>query len=215
MPCQTLSIPVTVNLSEITSHCLSDPEHVHVFRDPESGCLVCNGSRERPDVTCYRPTTRMATSSTRGSGAMDVGLLASGPLTCQQRAEVDLRTNQTSYRAAVPGGASSGIHMFLEMRERDKSKLRDKGILTAVVTIIDVIEHDLLGMDVWKQSEIDCTMAETLDETKNEWCWSRANSSANATLAMSMTLCRARAACKVCLSTRTSRNPQASPPTGL
>ena len=43
----------------------------------------------------------------------------------------------------------------LEMRDGDKSKLRDKGILKAVVNIIDIIAPRLLGMDVWKQPEID------------------------------------------------------------
>ena len=74
---------------------------------------------------------------------MDVGL-AAGPLTCRQRAG-------TSYRAAVPSGVSTGIYMVLEMRDGDKSKLRDKGILKAVLNIIDVITYyKLLGMDVWE-----------------------------------------------------------------
>ena len=95
------------------------------------------------------------TSSTHGSGAMDVGWLASGPLTCQQRVEVDLRTDQTSYRAAVPSGVSSCIYMVLEMRDGDMSKLRDKGILKAVLNIVDVIAHKLLGMAVWEQAAVD------------------------------------------------------------
>ena len=36
-----------------------------------------------------------------------------------------IRTDQTSYLAAEPSGVSSGIYMVLEMRDRDKSKLRD------------------------------------------------------------------------------------------
>ena len=47
----------------------------------------------------------------------------------------------TSYRAAVPSGVSIGIYMVLEMRDGDQSKLRDKGILKAVVNIIDIIAH--------------------------------------------------------------------------
>ena len=65
-----------------------------------------------------------------------------------------------------------------------------RGILKAVLNMTDVIAHKLLGMDVWEQAEIDRTMVETLDGTKNERCWSRANSSANATLANPMTICR-------------------------
>ena len=88
----------------------------------------------------------------------------------------------TSHRAAVPSGVSSGIYMALEMRDGDKSKLRDKDVLKAVVNIIDIIAHKLLGMDVSEQAEIDRRLVETLDGTKNAWCWSRAKSSANATL---------------------------------
>ena len=103
--------------------------------------------------------------------------------------------------------------MVLEMRDGDKSKLRDKGILKAVVNIIDIIAHKLLGMDVWEQPEIDKLLVETLDGSKNEWCWSRAIFSGNATLAISMTVCRLSAASKVCLSARTSRSSQTNPQT--
>ena len=76
----------------------------------------------------------------------------------------------------------------------DTIKLRDKGVLKAVVNIIDVIAHKLLGTDVWEQAEIDKSMVEALDGTKNNWCWSRANFSADATLAISTTVYRADAA---------------------
>ena len=100
----------------------------------------------------------------------------------------------TSDRAAVPSGVSTGIYMVLEMRDGEKSKLRDEGILKAVVNIVDIIAHKLLGMDVWEQPEIDKLLVETLDGSRNEWCWSRANFSANATLAISTTVCCAGAA---------------------
>ena len=74
-----------------------------------------------------------------------------------------------------------------------------------MLNIIDVIAHVLLlGMDVWEQAEIDRTTVETLDQTKNERCWSRANSNAKATLAMTLTVCRAGAASEVSLNTYTS-----------
>ena len=122
--------------------------------------------KNKTDVTCQRSTTRMTTSSTHGSGDMFVGRLASGRVTCRQ----------------------------LQTRDGNKSKLRDKGILKAVLHIIDVIAHKLLGMDVWEQTEIDRTMVDTPDGTTNDRCWSGANSSANATLAIPMTVCRAGAA---------------------
>ena len=75
-----------------------------------------------------------------------------------------------------------------------RAKLRDEGILKAVANIIDIIAHKLLGMDVWEQSEIDKLLVETLEGSKYEWCWFRANFSANVTLAKSTTVCRAGAA---------------------
>ena len=63
-----------------------------------------------------------------------------------------------------------------------------------MLNVIDVIAHVLLGMDVWEEAEIDRTMVEALDGTQNDRCWSRANSSANATLAISKTVCRTGAA---------------------
>ena len=65
--------------------------------------------------------------------------------------------------------------------------------------IIDIIAHKLLDMVVREQTGIDRRRVETLDGTNNEWCWSRAKFSANATLATSMTVCRAGAATKVSL----------------
>ena len=108
-------------------------------------------------------------------------------MTCQQGAEL-------LTRAAVPSGVSSGIYMVLEMRNGDKRKLRNMGILHAVVNIIDIIEHKLLDMDVWELPEIYKLLVETVDGIKKEWCWSGANLSANTTLAISMTVCRAGAA---------------------
>ena len=51
----------------------------------------------------------------------------------------------TSDRAAVPSGVSTGIHIVLAMRDGDKNELRDKGILKAVVNIIDMIAHKFAG----------------------------------------------------------------------
>ena len=70
-----------------------------------------------------------------------------------------------------------------------------QGILKAVFNIVDIIAHKLLDMGVWEQPEIDKLLVETLDGSKYEWCWfSRANFSANATLSISTTVCRAGAA---------------------
>ena len=66
------------------------------------------------------------------------------------------------------------------------------------------IAHKLLGMDVWEQPEIDKFLVQTLDGSKYEWCWFRANFSANATLAISTTVCSAGAGRARC----TSRSPE-------
>ena len=104
-------------------------------------------------------------SSTHGTGTSGCGMAAVGTAAVPA-------TSGTSYRAAVPSGVSSGIYAVLEMRDGDKSNLRDKGILKALVNIIDIIAHKLLGMDVWEQPEIDRRLVETLDGTKNKWGWS-------------------------------------------
>ena len=51
----------------------------------------------------------------------------------------------TSDHASVPSGVSTCIHIVLAMRDGDKNKLRDKGILKAVVNIIDMIAHKFAG----------------------------------------------------------------------
>ena len=63
--------------------------------------------------------------------------------------EVDLTTDRASYRAAVPSGASTGIYMFWESRDGDKSRLSGLGILKAVAA------PKLLGRDVPELAETD------------------------------------------------------------
>ena len=151
---------------------------------------VSSAMAQEQDPTCHRSTTRMIVSSTQGGGARGCVMAGVGTADVPE-------ASGTSCRAAVPSGVSSGIYLVLEMRDGDKSKLRDKGILKAVVNIIDIIAHKLLGLDVLEQAEIDKLLVETHDGTKNEWCWSRAKFSANATLPISMTVCRAGAASEV------------------
>ena len=75
----------------------------------------------------------------------------------------------TSDRAAVPSGVSTGIYMVSEMRDGDKSKLRDEGMMKDVVNIVDIIAHILLATDVWEQPEIDKFLVETPDGSEYEW----------------------------------------------
>ena len=108
--------------------------------------------------------------------------------------EVDSRTGRASKRDAGQSGVSTGIDIVSEMRDGDKSKLLGNGILKVVTNIIDIIAHKSLGMDVREQADNDNVMVETLEGTKNEWRWFKANLGANATLAIPMTVCRACAA---------------------
>merc|ERR1719162_2459063 len=108
--------------------------------------------------------------------------------------EVDLCTEAALFRAAVPSGASTGIYEALELRDGDKSRLLGKGVLKAVANVNNLIAPKLVGLDVTKQVMIDKTMVEILDGSQNEWGWSKAKLGANASLAVSMAVCRAGAA---------------------
>ncbi|KAL8425429.1 hypothetical protein Efla_003657 [Eimeria flavescens] len=110
--------------------------------------------------------------------------------------EVDLKTEQGCFRAAVPSGASTGIYEALELRDGDKSRFNGKGVLKAVENVNKVLAPALIGKDCTKQAELDKLMVEELDGSKNEWGWSKSKLGANAILAVSMALCRAGAAAK-------------------
>ncbi len=102
--------------------------------------------------------------------------------------EVDVITeNGCMGRAAVPSGASTGIHEAVELRDGDKSKYLGKGVLKAVSSVNDIISNELLGAYVFEQNLIDKTMLE-LDGTPN-----KSNLGANAMLAVSLAVAKAAA----------------------
>ncbi len=70
-------------------------------------------------------------------------------------------------RAAVPSGASTGIHEALEMRDNDAKRYGGKGVLKAVENVNKVISPALIGQDVTKQAELDRLML-NLDGTPNK-----------------------------------------------
>jgi enolase len=90
-------------------------------------------------------------------------------------------------RAAVPSGASTGVHEAVELRDGDKSRYLGKGALKAVENVTSEIAPALLGMDALRQEEIDRKMIE-LDGTPN-----KGRLGANAMLAVSMANARAAA----------------------
>jgi len=102
--------------------------------------------------------------------------------------EVDVITDEGVLgRAAVPSGASTGIHEALELRDGDKTKYLGKGTLLAVRNVNDIIAPTLLGFDVANQAGIDQVMLE-LDGTPN-----KGKLGANALLAVSMAAAKAAA----------------------
>ena len=70
--------------------------------------------------------------------------------------EVDVITeNGIMGRAAVPSGASTGIHEAVELRDNDKSVYLGKGVLKAVANVNEKIAQELVGIDVFSQNSID------------------------------------------------------------
>ena len=90
-------------------------------------------------------------------------------------------------RAAVPSGASTGVHEALELRDGDKSRYGGKGVLKAVEHVNEEIAEVLFGMDALDQAGIDKAMLD-LDGTPN-----KSKLGANAILGASMAVARAAA----------------------
>ncbi len=102
--------------------------------------------------------------------------------------EVDVITDDGAVgRAAVPSGASTGIHEAVELRDDDKKVYGGKGVLKAVENVNKTIAPELEGYDVADQTGIDALMIE-LDGSKN-----KAKLGANAMLAVSMAVAKAAA----------------------
>jgi enolase len=102
--------------------------------------------------------------------------------------EAEVITDEGAFgRAAVPSGASTGIHEAAELRDADKKKYLGKGVLKAVKNVTDIIAPELVGCDVADQTGIDEYMIQ-LDGTPN-----KSKLGANAILAVSMAVAKAAA----------------------
>ena len=102
--------------------------------------------------------------------------------------EVDILTeNECLGRAAVPSGASTGIHEAVELRDGNKKLYGGKGVLKAVQNVNANLAEHLLGWDVADQTGIDAMMI-SLDGTTN-----KGKLGANAMLAVSMAVAKAAA----------------------
>jgi enolase len=88
-------------------------------------------------------------------------------------------------RAAVPSGASTGVHEALEMRDGDKERYGGKGVLRAVEHVNDEIADALFGMDALDQGGVDAAML-AADGTPN-----KSRLGANAILGASLAVARA------------------------
>jgi phosphopyruvate hydratase len=102
--------------------------------------------------------------------------------------EVDLITDDGAFgRAAVPSGASTGIHEAVELRDGDKGRFLGRGVLKAVENVNTTLNEELRGMEVTDQKAIDRAMIE-IDGTEN-----KANLGANAILGVSLAAAHAAA----------------------
>ncbi len=100
--------------------------------------------------------------------------------------EVDVFTsNGIMGRAAVPSGASTGVHEAVELRDEDKNRFLGKGVLKAVQNVNKILNDELKGMYVSDQVEIDQRMIE-IDGTPN-----KAKLGANAILGVSLAVANA------------------------
>jgi enolase len=101
--------------------------------------------------------------------------------------EAEVETVSGSGRAAVPSGASTGVHEANELRDGDKSRYVGKGVLNAVKNVNDKLGPAVSGLSAFDQAEVDARMLE-LDGTPN-----KSKMGANAILAVSMATARAAA----------------------
>jgi len=102
--------------------------------------------------------------------------------------EVEVTTQSGNVgRAAVPSGASTGIHEAVELRDGDNRAYLGRGVLKAVQNVNGTIAQELKGVNVFAQTEIDRYLI-NLDGTPN-----KSNLGANAILGVSLAVARAAA----------------------
>jgi enolase len=102
--------------------------------------------------------------------------------------EVDVTLEDgTMGRAAVPSGASTGVHEAVERRDGDKSRYMGKGVLEAVAAVNGEIAEALVGTDATEQEAIDALLCE-MDGTEN-----KGRLGANAILGVSLATAKAAA----------------------
>jgi len=102
--------------------------------------------------------------------------------------EVDVVTdNGVLGRAAVPSGASTGVHEAVELRDEDKSRYMGKGVTKAIHNVNEILNKELHGAYILEQNLIDRAMI-GIDGTDN-----KGHLGANAILGVSMAVAKAAA----------------------
>lgn len=102
--------------------------------------------------------------------------------------EVDVLLDDGSKgRAAIPSGASTGVHEAVELRDGDMNRYLGKGVSKAVDNVNDIIAEALIGLDPIRQVEIDCLL-NRMDGTEN-----KGKLGANAILGVSLAVAKAAA----------------------
>jgi len=102
--------------------------------------------------------------------------------------EVDVITeNGILARAAVPSGASTGIHEAVELRDEDEGRFLGKGVTKAVQNVNNILNEELNGASVFEQQMIDRAMI-GIDGTENKGALG-----ANAILGVSLAVAKAAA----------------------
>ncbi len=102
--------------------------------------------------------------------------------------EVDVLLESGAFgRAAVPSGASTGVHEAVELRDEDKTRFGGKGVLKAVENVNTIIADAIIGMEAEDQTAIDEAMI-ALDGTEN-----KGKLGANAILGVSLAVAKAAA----------------------
>ncbi len=102
--------------------------------------------------------------------------------------EVDVITEEGILgRAAVPSGASTGVHEAVELRDGDTSRYLGKGVLKAVENVNEEIARELIGWSIFEQKQIDAHLI-ALDGTEN-----KGRLGANAILGVSLAVAKAAA----------------------
>ena len=102
--------------------------------------------------------------------------------------EVDVLLESGAFgRAAVPSGASTGVHEAVELRDGDKTRFGGKGVLKAVENVNTIIADAIIGMEAEDQTAVDEAMI-ALDGTEN-----KGKLGANAILGVSLAVAKAAA----------------------